>query len=357
MTISDNDHTQQLVTLVQSVNREDIPLFICGNNSKSFLGNRFDGQCMSTREHTGIINYEPSELVLTARAGTLLSEVEQLLADNGQMLGFEPSTFNGKATVGGTIACGLSGPRRPFAGSARDFVLGTHLINGKGEVLQFGGEVMKNVAGYDVSRLLAGSYGTLGVLLEVSLKVLPLAETEATRVLTIPADMANKQIATLIEQGRPLSATLYDGERLYLRLSGNEKHVRLAGQQLGGDELPDQAAFWHAVREHQHEFFTSGSDNLWRISLPLHSDRLDLDGDWLSEWAGAQHWLKTGLPVTEVRRQVSAAGGSATIYHGYPGCYERFHPLPDELMQLHRKLKFAFDPTRTLNPGRIYPDL
>ncbi len=234
------------------------PLAIHGSGSKCFLTGDIAGAALDVTKHRGIVSYEPTELVLTARTGTPLSEIESALAEKNQMLAFEPPHFGPKATLGGTIACNLSGPRRPYCGSARDFVLGTRIINGRGEILKFGGQVMKNVAGYDVSRLMAGSYGTLGVLLDISLKVLPIPAREITLRFEMGADDAIRTMNIWAGQPLPLSAACHVGDTLYVRLSGTDKSVRAAHIKLGGDHDARGAAFWHELREQQLLFFAGG---------------------------------------------------------------------------------------------------
>ena len=216
-------------------------LNITAGNSKAFLGRVACGQDLCINEHRGIIHYQPTELVITARAGTLLSEIEQTLAEQGQMLAFEPPYFADTATLGGAVACGLSGARRPFAGSVRDFVLGCKIINGKAEVLSFGGEVMKNVAGYDVSRLMAGAMGSLGILLEISLKVLPKPPIEQTVCFELSPTEAINKMAQLSVQCLPVSGLSHDGRRLYIRLSGPETAVRASAKKIGGELLAETA--------------------------------------------------------------------------------------------------------------------
>jgi glycolate oxidase FAD binding subunit len=252
------------------------------------------------------------------------------------------------------VAAGLSGPRRPWGGSLRDAVLGVKLLTGRGEVLRFGGQVMKNVAGYDVSRLIAGSLGGLGVILEVSLRVLPRPPKEITLVREADAAAVEACRRDLQSRPWPLSATLYDGERLWLRLSGTEAGVAAARAVLGGEEEAD-ADLWSAVRDQQHPFFQTGAP-LWRLSLPPATPTLDLPGRQLGEWGGAQRWLVSDEASPRIRAQAALAGGHATLFRGHDGAGEVFHPLPAPLMTLHRRLKAAFDPAGILNPGAMYGD-
>ncbi len=341
---------------VREAVRDGVALAIRGGGTKAFYGHMVPGRLLETGAHRGIVNYEPTELVITARAGTLMRDIEAALAEHGQMPGFEPPHFGANATLGGTIACNLSGPRRPYGGAARDFVLGCRLINGSGEILSFGGEVMKNVAGYDISRLMAGSLGTLGVLLEVSLKVMPAPEVEMTLVFECDAGDALERMNDWGRLPLPLSATCHDGENLHVRLSGTDDGIRAARKRIGGEVQPRAGDWWHKLREHEHGFFT-GNRPLWRLSLASTAPLLPLAGKWLHEWGGAQRWLLSDEPAARIRAVVAGAGGHATLYRGDRDAVDVFQPLPDGLKALHRRLKEAFDPAHILNPGRLYRDL
>ncbi len=298
--------------------------------------------------HQGIVTYEPTELVITARSGTPLSAIEAALAGERQMLGFEPPRFGDGATLGGTIACGFSGPRRPFAGAARDFVLGVKMINGKAEVLSFGGQVMKNVAGYDVSRLLCGSLGTLGVILEVSLKVLPTPASELTVTFELSANDAIVRMNEWAAQPLPLSGACYSEDTLYIRLSGTETAVKAAHARLGGDVHKKGSEYWTNVKEHRREFF-GGSTPLWRLSVPPAAMMLDLPGKWTLDWGGAQRWLKSDAAPEVIRRAATSAGGQATLFRGAIAGTPRFHPLPPAMQALQQRIKHALDPAGLFN--------
>ena len=333
-----------------------MPLIITGGNSKTFYGRPAHGQPLVVRNHCGIINYEPTELVLTARCGTRLADIESLLVENGQILGFEPPHFGPDATLGGAIACGLSGSRRPYAGSVRDAVLGVKMINGHAEVLKFGGEVMKNVAGFDVSRLMAGALGTLGVLLEISIKVHPAPAADHSLVYRVKdSHVAIAQMLKLTNQNLPLSALCYDGEHLRIRLSGAEVVVDGLRQKLGGELLDwDEAEnFWSALREHKLAFFR-GDVPLWRLSLPRASVQPDIPGSWFIDWGGALRWLKTHETAATIFAQAKALGGHAGLFRSMEG--GEFQALSPGLENLHRRIKVAFDPYGIFNPGRMYPD-
>lgn len=329
------------------------PLCPQGGNTKGFYGRKPRGEKLSVAEHTGIVTYEPTELIITVRSGTLLSEVESTLRENDQMLAFEPPGFGDGATMGGTVACGFSGPRRPYTGSARDFVLGLRIVNGKGEDLSFGGQVMKNVAGYDVSRLLTGSLGTLGLILEVSLKVLPAPKSERTVVFEADYAEAAALQMSWAKSPIPISATCHHEDRLYVRLSGSGKAVSGALRRLGGEELERADGFWWDLREHQLRFFNEPG-TLWRISVPPATPDLRLDGDCLTEWGGALRWLRRDDDEEEVRDAATACGGHAISFRG--DGHNVFHPLNPSLLALHKRIKHSFDPEGIFNPGRMYEE-
>jgi glycolate oxidase FAD binding subunit len=336
------------------------PLRLRGGGSKDWYGNETVGELLDTRAYTGVVDYEPTELVITARCGTPLADIEALLAQHGQMLAFEPPRFGAGSTIGGVVASGLAGPRRASAGGVRDFVLGAKLMDGKGEVLKFGGQVMKNVAGYDVSRLLAGSMGTLGLILEVSLKVLPLPVCVATLRFELGEIDALRRMNEWAGQPLPLSASCWHQGMLSLRLAGAEAAVTAALARfaaLGGTRIGDQegAAFWDSLRDQSHPYFSGGA--LWRLALPSAASAIVLKGEQLIEWGGAQRWLKVD-PVDaaggaqDIRRAVAAAGGHATLFRGGPRSGV-FHPLAPAVEKINQRLRLAFDPAGIFNPGRM----
>ena len=330
-------------------------LIIPGGGSKSFYGRQSSGEILDISEQTGILAYEPTELVLTARAGTSLSTIEAALVEKGQMLAFEPPNFGDNATLGGMVACGLSGPRRAFAGSVRDAVLGVKLLNGKAEIVSFGGQVMKNVAGFDLSRLMVGALGTLGVLLEISLKVLPKPEAEASLCFDMTADEALAAMNRWAGQHWPLSAVCYDEKRVIIRLSGSESAIATSQQKLGGESLPDAQAFWASLREQTHPFFQD-SQNLWRLSLPPATPHLNLFGPCFMDWGGALHWVKTELPAEAIFAEAQQLGGHASLFRSASIKDQVFQPLPEPLKSLHIRLKHSFDPKGIFNPGRLYQE-
>jgi glycolate oxidase FAD binding subunit len=331
-----------------------------GGGSKDFYGCAPRGETLDVRAYSGIVSYDPTELVVTARCGTPLAELEAALARERQILPFEPPHFSGEgaaATVGGCVAAGLSGPRRASAGAVRDYVLGARVLDGSGRDLSFGGQVMKNVAGYDVSRLLAGSLGTLGLILEVSLKVLPRPMDEVTLRLELPQARAIEQLNRWAASPLPVSATAWHDGDLSVRLSGSESALRAALGQLGGERLERAQAerFWTGIREHADPFY-AGDAPLWRLSLPSHAQAIDLPGEQLIEWGGALRWIRTGADAAAVREAGRRAGGHATLFRGGDRSQGAFTPLAPALARLHRELKAAFDPRGILNPGRMYPD-
>jgi len=353
----DKDLTKELRERVLTAIKAGTPLEIRGSGSKRFLGRAPAGETLDMSGHAGIVNYHPKELVITARCGTGLATIESALAEQGQMLPFEPPHFGPGATIGGTIACGLSGPARPYAGSARDLVLGTRVLTGRGQVLRFGGEVMKNVAGYDLSRLMTGAFGTLGLLLDVSLKVMPIPAAERTLVHEHPETEAIRRMNVWAGTPLPITATCYDGERLFVRFAGAETAVAQAAQAIGGETVEDQPDFWRAqVREQGHGFF-AGNAPLWRLSLPSATPNLALSGRPFIEWGGAQRWYRGELESDAVRKVASEAGGHATLFRGGDRNAEVFQPTTPALMAIHHKLKQAFDPDGLFNPGRLYAAL
>ena len=351
----DNDLTRELSESVRAAAAAATPLSPRGGGTKAFLGRPMQTAPLECAGHSGIVSYEPTELVVTARSGTRLAELEAILDQSGQMLPFEPPHFGNDATVGGTIGAGLSGPRRPHAGAARDLVLGTRIINGTGEVLRFGGEVMKNVAGYDVSRLMTGSMGTLGVLLDISLKVLPRPQAEATLAFEHAAAQAVRVLNEWAGSPLPLSGACHVDERTYVRLSGSASGVASAVAQLGGERVTEGDVFWTDLREQRLAFF-QGPLPLWRISLPSTVVPLALPGDTLVEWGGALRWLRTDADAGAVRAVTAAAGGHATVFRGAGPADEVYHPMPSTLARLHQRIKGAFDPKGILSPGRMYPE-
>ncbi len=347
---------QQVLNALQDAT----PLDITGGDSKFFLGNSGEtyatsAQTIDVSMHRGIVEYDPRELVLTARGGTTLQELEAALSEANQMLAFEPPHFGAGATLGGTIACALSGPRRPYTGSARDFVLGCKLLNGRGEILRFGGQVMKNVAGYDVSRLMAGAHGTLGILLELSLKVLPRQPASITVAYECSPAEAIASMSGQLSKPHPVDGACYDGDHCYLRISGSAQAVKEARTKVPGDVVPEADAFWHALCEQELPFFRHGK-TLYRIMVKPATPPLSIEGSWLLDWGGAQRWLYSDEDLAAIRHRVELAGGHVTVFRGGSREDERFQPLAAPLLTIHQRLKAGFDPTHIFNRGRLYAE-
>lgn len=349
------DHRNEIASTIQDAYQQHKSLYIAAGNSKQFYGRDIQAESLSLAGHTGIIEYEPSELYITARSGTTLQEIQETISQQNQILPCEPPQFASTATIGGVIACGLSGPRRINAGSVRDCILGTEIINGKGEYLHFGGRVMKNVAGYDVSRLMCGALGTLGALMTITLRLLPKPADEETLVLTLDEknaiDLMNQWANTPI----PISATFYDGKELYIRLSSSSSAIEACKSKIGGEVLNDSEKFWHSIKEHSHEFFNNNK-LLWRISVPPNTKAINISGDSAIEWNGALRWYITDDNETAIRTEAERVGGTANLFNGKI-TEQVFHPLSETSMKLHKKLKQVFDPAGILNPGKMFAEI
>jgi len=358
----------KLQAIIQQAYADHTALNIIGGNSKSWYGREAHGEPVQISQHRGIIHYQPTELIITAKAGTPLSELSDALDAHKQRLPFDPPYYGADATIGGTVACGFSGPRRPYAGSCRDFILGCRIINGKGEVLRFGAEVMKNVAGFDVSRLMAGSLGTLGVLLDISMKILPHRQAEQTLRLASDHNSAIAIMNRWASSALPITAMAADGQHIYFRICGTAAAVEMTRQQICADSqskqrnqaviYEDGLNFWKDVREHQHPYFQQHQRPLWRLSVPPATAHPIIESsessDWLLGWGGAQRWLFSDLPATEIFDAARSAGGHACLFRGGDRTQEVFAPLSHAHMQLQQRLKQAFDPKGILNPGRMY---
>ena len=345
-----SDVIQQFQETIRSAAAGKTPLRLRGSGSKDFYGLHLEGDILDTRAYSGIVEYEPTELVFTARAGTPLREVQEALAENSQTLPFEPPHFGPDATFGGCICAGFSGPRRPYQGSARDFVLGIRMLNSRGEDLQFGGQVMKNVAGYDVSRLVAGSFGTLGLVLEISVKVLPGPEVEQTLRFGMDETRAIEAMNRWAGRPLPLSATCYFDNSLHVRLSGAAPAVSAAQKKLGGDAV-DGDAFWYSVREQTHPFFADAK-SLWRLSLKSSTEPLAL-GPTLIEWNGSLRWITGAGELADMHAAAVKAGGHATLFRTgeKAGAIQK---LDSGLLTLNKKLKEALDPEGIFGPRRLH---
>ena len=356
-----NDLSDSLRDQVATALADKTPLCIKAGGSKTFYGNKAEAQSIDITGHQGITEYQPSELVVTVRSGTLLSELEAELKANKQMLAFEPPQHTANTTIGGAIACGLSGPRRMACGSARDFVLGSTIINGRAEQLRFGGQVMKNVAGYDASRLMVGAQGTLGLLLDISLKVLPISEAEKTLQLKTELNTVVKHIQQWLKQGLPISASCYTNNILSLRLSSTSSAVSSSVNSikklLECEEITND--FWLGIKNQNHDFFSASTLNndqqLWRCSHQTNTPFYD-DGDQLIEWHGALRWVKCNEALYSVAESHS---GHACLYpiNQKNAHNDIFQPLASPLMKIQQRMKQAFDPENILNAGRLYSDI
>jgi len=353
----------ELIDKVMTARASQRPLYIQGGGTKQFYGESMpalpNGSLLDVSPFTGVVNYQPSELVVTARAGTPLDEIEALLAANRQMLAFEPPRFGPSSTIGGCVASGLSGPRRMMAGALRDFVLGATLLDASGTLLRFGGEVMKNVAGYDVSRLLAGSMGIFGPMLELSLKVAPMPLGEETRVLELDETEALRRFNVWRSLPLPISATAWQREAggglLRVRLSGSAPALESARRAVGGERFDDTPAaeYWNALRDQTHPCFQQRP--LWRLALPPTTPALGL-GETLIEWNGGLRWLAGGdAGADTIRQAVSKHGGHAMLYR-YEGAspVPVFHPVAPGVRAISQRLKQELDPTGMFNPGRLF---
>ena len=349
--LADADIAEALADRVRRAAADRTPLRIVGGDTKAFYGRSVSGAPLSVAGHRGIVGYDPSELVITARAGTPLAEIEARLAENGQRLAFEPPRFGPASTIGGVVAAGLSGPRRPFAGAVRDCVLGATILDGAGRRLRFGGQVFKNVAGFDLFRLQAGALGCLGAILEVSLRVTPAARREIALALELPSDRARAWLTELLRRPTPLSGAFHDMQRLHLRLSGGAAGVEAFARELGGET--EGSSFWDRVRDHAHPAL-AGDRPLWRLSLPQTAP-IAAVGDVVAwDWAGAQVWLRSDRTAAPIRQAAAAAGGQASLFRGATDGDEVFQPLSPAMLALHQRLKAALDPAGVLNPGRMY---
>ncbi len=347
-----SDFIASLAERVRDHAARHAPLRIRGGGTKDFHGGPAAGEPLEMGGYAGIVAYEPRELVLTVKAGTRLSDIEAALAGQGQMLPFEPPHFGAAATIGGTVACGFSGPRRPYAGAARDFVLGARIVNGKGEDLSFGGRVIKNVAGYDVSRLMAGALGTLGVITELSFKVLPRPPAEATLAFEMDEAAMIEAVNAWAGQPLPVSATAWDAGVLRVRLSGARSAVAAARVKMGGTEVADAEDWWRSLREQELAFF-SGEHPLWRLSVAQTAPPIELGASPLVEWGGGQRWYRGDYARGLARDRAQRAGGHATLFRFGDRSGGVFHPLSPAIARIHRRLKDAFDPAGILDPGRL----
>jgi glycolate oxidase FAD binding subunit len=346
-----SDLTETLASQVREAAARGSALRIEGGGTKAFHGRPVTGDSLALSGHRGVIDYDPSELVITVRAGTPLAEVETLLEAQAQMLCFEPPSFGSGGTVGGAVATGLSGPRRPFAGALRDYVLGARVLDGRGDVLRFGGTVFKNVAGFDAFRLMAGAHGCLGAILDVSLRVTPRPRAEAALVFDLAGEAARTWVTSLMRRPLPLSGAFHDGERLHIRLSGGETAVAVTAREFGGET--EGLEVWRSIRDMTHPA-CSASPVLWRIALPQTAAPPELDGAaW--DWGGGVRWLTAETVDPAVWDLAARWDGHATLWRGAED--QVFQPLAPPIFKLHQRLKAAMDPAALFNPGRMYEGL
>ena len=348
--------SSEIVNQVQAAYKAKTALNISGAGTKSFLGQRSeDSQSLDMTGHRGIIEYDPAELVLVARAGTPLREIESTLNDHGQILGFEPPFADSGATLGGAVASGLAGPRRAYSGAVRDFILGAGFVNGKGEVITTGGKVMKNVAGFDLFRPMAGAMGTLGVLLKIALRVIPKPEIEHTLILEESDELSSlKKMNLWAGKTQAISAAAWDGRNIRVRLSGSSASVEHGFALIGGEELAD-VNYWQDLNNLKLDFFQQ-QGRLWRVSVAPMSESLGKNLNQLTDWGGAQRWLKSDDTPETIRARATKLGGHAECF-SQDQAVSTYHPLEQDMLALHQRFKAALDPVGIFNPGRMYPGL
>lgn len=360
--LPENDISSALQNSVKDAIKNKSAIYIHSGNSKLFYGNSVDATALDVSKHSGIIDYDPTELCITVRAGTLLSDIERVLANENQILPFEPPQYTPNATIGGAIAAGISGPRRAYSGSVRDAILGVTIINGEGEIVSFGGQVMKNVAGYDLSRMMVRSQGTLGVILEVSIRLLPKPKNEITVCLEGSQSFALDFFQKSRVLQMPITASAWFNEQAFLRLSGSE---RLLANQLkklikenNASPVNNPENFWTDIRDHKHHFFGRTDKPLWRLSLPPASEELvQINDNQLIEWGGAQRWVNSNSPANLIHSSANSRKGYATLFQGNIPETPCFPKLDENLMTLHKQLKNNMDPHGIFNPGRMYSGL
>jgi glycolate oxidase FAD binding subunit len=397
---------EELRDLVAVAAAEGTPLEIQGAGSKRGLGRPVEAErVVRLAALAGITLYEPAELVMSARAGTPLAEIERQLADSSQQLAFEPPDYGvllggepGRQTIGGALACNLAGPRRIKAGAARDHFLGVQAVTGRGDLIKSGGRVVKNVTGYDLCKLLAGSFGTLAVMTEVTFKVLPAPETSLTLLLRptdrgagfaalraamasaydvasaafLPVSAASRSsVAEVAAAGSDLALLRIEGPEPSVRYRADAlKQLLLShGFEIGEAGDGPSITLWREIRDVA--LLAQETPTLWRVSVPpgsgpdiLGALERQLPVSWIADWAGGLLWLAIGEAEddggTAVREAIAASGGHATLIRGPVGLRERidvFQPQPPPLARLSARVKDSFDPNRILNPGRMYRDV
>ncbi|MDX2476823.1 MAG: glycolate oxidase subunit GlcE [Gammaproteobacteria bacterium] len=353
------DISEQIQKQIISAARDKQALQIIGNNTKSFYGcNVSDANLLPlyVADHNGILDFQPTELTVNARAGTPLNEIISTLAEQRQMLPFEPPVFDNRATLGGCVASALVGPRRPWTGAVRDYLIGTRILTGDGKEIRLGGKVMKNVAGYDLFRPMAGALGTLGLMLDITLKLLPLPEHEASYSMSMDINSMQQLLRDLRRRSMPVSAASYHQGQLFLRLSGSTTSIDDAANYLPDEMKETTADYWHDLNEHKLSFFDV-STPLYRLVVPTFAPYDTFAGECLADWGGALRWIKTPLSLGEVQKHAADLGGTASAYRNDTQDGDVFSPLPGHLLDLHKRMKMVMDPAGILNPGRLYRDL
>lgn len=346
------DCTDALRDAVRQAAARGTPLRIAGAGSKAgFFGRDIDATPLDVTGHHGITDYQPDELVITARAGTPVAEINAALAAHGQMLPAECPLFGGTATLGGSVACNASGPGRPWRGALRDSILGIQFINGNGDLLSYGGQVMKNVAGYDVSRLHAGAQGTLGLITEVTLRVLPRPATETTLVYSMDRRAAIEHMVAVAAQPGPVSGACWQADRLFIRLSGSAAGSVDFQRRWGGDTVTDGTP-WDALDTLDMQPFT-GDTPLWRLSVAPGSQAMTPPPEVI-DWGGAQRFLAGSHDAASLHRIARDAGGRAQLWRGGDRCSEVNGPAAPTEQALQQRLKQALDPAGIFNPGRVF---
>lgn len=354
-----NNVRSQLHEQVKTALSEATPLKICGGDSKAFYGNPINAQqVLDIKPYAGIVSYEPTELCITVRAGTRLKDLEEELSKHQQMLPFEPPLFTDSATIGGAVAAGLSGPRRPYTGAVRDAILGTAVINGFGEIVNFGGQVMKNVAGYDVSRLMTGSQGTLGPILEVSLRLIPKPEKDITYQLPMTQQEALDYFTTLRQSRLPVTASCYIDNQVHIRLSGSEKQLINLIKNHDLQPLDNGDIFWQSIRNQSHPFFEKNNKPLWRLSTPPAAPaHQQPENHLMLEWGGAIRWITSNSPPNIIQDMAKKAEGGAILFRGDVAGACTFPKPEPALFKLQQHLKRQLDPKGIFNPNRLYEGL
>jgi glycolate oxidase FAD binding subunit len=346
-----SDNSKNFQQQVEQALKNNTALSIHGARSHHFLlGDYAEAEVIDMTSHHGIIDYQPSELTLTARAGTPLNDIRAALAEQHQRLPTDFPQQRDDATLGGAVAIGHSGSGRPFLGAIRDHVLGVHLLTGSGETVRCGGQVMKNVAGYDVSRLLAGSRGTLGIMLDITLKVLPAPEQQITLAFDMDENAAIRHMNELAGRSLPINACAYVDGQMLLRLEGTQSGIAAAQQKLGAEWLPDSPALWDSLQRQTHEFFTP-EQALWRIIVPATAPRLELENEHQSliDWCGGLRWIHADEITQSDFIHISNLGGYLENYRGATPT------RPQDLMtprqrDMQQRIQRAFDPANIFNP-------